>query len=273
VKFLDVIFVYHLKDENQIRWHGRIHEHPSGEYELHYFISGAGSFHNGHARYNIAPGTLFLSRPGIRHQIVATDVRKPISYYALLFSVDADAVELLSLMGERIFLSGDRIAIGPSWRFFFADLREKAMAANGDLTASARHQFLAFLYSLAAGDAGGWSAGAESVHVEKAIAYMQANLERKLRLSDLSERLELSREHLVRIFTARMRVSPMKYFAKLKIEAAQAMLSSTNRRVQEIADMLGFENQFHFARLFSEQAGMSPTGYRAHCLQKADFRN
>jgi AraC-like DNA-binding protein len=64
---------------------------------------------------------------------------------------------------------------------------------------------------------------------------------------------------------------PMRYYSRLKIEAARAMLSSTNLRVQEIADKLGYENQFGFARAFRRVSGMSPTQYRATCLQRADF--
>jgi AraC-like DNA-binding protein len=271
MRFLDIVFVYHLKDEKQILWHGRAHAHQEGCFELHYFVSGAGSFQNGRARYPISAGSLFLSKPGTTHQIEATDVRRPITYYAILFAAEPDDAELLALLEKRLFTAGDRLGAGLSWRFFFAELREKAMSGDKDLIASARHQFLAFLYALAGGDRGAYAGAAESAHVEKAIAYMQGNLERKLSLSALAARLGLSREHLVRIFTSRMRISPMKYFAQLKVEAAQAMLSSTNYRVGEIADRLGFENQFHFARLFTQRAGMSPTEYRHRCLQMADF--
>ena len=81
----------------------------------------------------------------------------------------------------------------------------------------------------------------------------------------------LSREHFVRVFTERMGMPPMRYYTRLKIEAARAMLSSTNLRVQEIADKLGFENQFGFARAFKRVSGMTPTEYRATCLQRSDF--
>jgi len=49
------------------------------------------------------------------------------------------------------------------------------------------------------------------------------------------------------------------------------MLSSTNMRVQEIADKLDFENQFNFTRAFKRVSGIAPTEYRATCLQRADF--
>ena len=68
-----------------------------------------------------------------------------------------------------------------------------------------------------------------------------------------------------------MGMPPMRYYSRLKIEAAQAMLSSTNLRIQEIADKLGYVNQFNFTRAFRRVSGMSPSSYRATCLQRADF--
>ena len=86
-----------------------------------------------------------------------------------------------------------------------------------------------------------------------------------------ASRIQLSREHFVRLFSERMGMPPMRYYARLKIEAARAMLSSTNLRVHEIADKLGYENQFNFARAFKRVSGMAPTEYRATCLQRPDF--
>jgi transcriptional regulator GlxA family with amidase domain len=101
---------------------------------------------------------------------------------------------------------------------------------------------------------------------------MQGSIEGGLDLDGLCRRLELSREHFVRLFSSRMRMPPMRYFSRLKVEAAQAMLSSTNLRVHEIADKLGYANQFGFTRAFRRVVGIPPSEYRARYLQTADFR-
>ena len=68
-----------------------------------------------------------------------------------------------------------------------------------------------------------------------------------------------------------MRMPPMRYYSRLKIEAARAMLSSTKLGIGAISDKLGFASQFGFSRAFKSIAGISPSVYRAKCLQKADF--
>jgi len=282
VHFSDIVLVYHLRDEHQVAWHGRRHAHGPGDYELHYFISGEGSFRNGPSVWTIVSGSLHLTPPGMEHQILATNLRKPITYYAVLFCASSPSLpapaagdhgdlELAELLERLARLMTGPLNIGVSHRFFFADLLERHFSDAGDLMEASRHSFMAFLYGLLAGSPSSYGAP-ENAHVEKAIAIMQGAIERELDLDTLCARLELSREHFVRIFSTRMRMPPMRYYARLKIEAARAMLSSTNLRVQEISDKLGYANQFGFTRAFKRVIGISPSEYRARYLQKADFR-
>ncbi|PKL24925.1 MAG: AraC family transcriptional regulator [Spirochaetae bacterium HGW-Spirochaetae-3] len=269
LRFDDIVFVYHLQDERQIAWHGRRHSHGEGEFEFHYFISGEGSFKNGSSTWTIRPGSLHLTPPGSVHQILATNLRRPITYFAILFSAGADA-EIGTLL-ERLVASMDRPAdIGTSHRFFFADLLERNSSCQADLVQACRHSFMSFLYGLLAGAPSAYGAP-ENAHVEKAIAIMQASIEDSIDLDVLCGKLGLSREHFVRLFSMRMRIPPMRYYSRLKIEAARAMLSSTNLGIGAISEKLGFASQFGFSRAFKSVAGLSPSGYRAKCLQKADF--
>ncbi len=264
----DVVFVWHLRDARQIAWHGRRHAHEEGLFELHWFISGSGSFREGGRTWAISPGGLHLTPPGTTHQIVALEARQPLTYYALLFDPESDAglLDLLAAIGHSL---GPR-SIGGSRRFFFADILERHFSGQRLLEQSAEHLLQAFLCELAAGS--GRSGDAiDNANVEKALAIMQGSIDRELDLGTLASRLSLSREHLVRVFSARMGMPPMKYFARLRIEAARAMLSSTNLRIGEIAERLRYSNAFNFSRSFRSVEGMAPSEYRARYVQRADF--
>ena len=54
----------------------------------------------------------------------------------------------------------------------------------------------------------------------------------------------------------------MKYFTKLKIEAATYMLTDTGMAVYSIAEKLNFYSEFHFSRVFKQYTGFAPTVYR-----------
>lgn len=128
LRFADIVFVYHLSDAGQIAWHGRDHCHGKGLYEIHYFISGEGSFRNASARYTIKPGSLYFSAPEMRHQILATEATKPITYYAIL--IDASSDEEIRPLLDQLVGRGESRDIGTGYRFFFADILEKHIAKN-----------------------------------------------------------------------------------------------------------------------------------------------
>jgi AraC-like DNA-binding protein/mannose-6-phosphate isomerase-like protein (cupin superfamily) len=262
----DIIFVYHLEDEGLMSWHGRLHSHPKSKYEFTYFISGEGAFRSGPVRFSLNPGELFLTKPEEKHQLIPSGKRRPITYYALLFDTEGEK-ELEALLEE----GSDRPRhIGMSYRFFFADLIEKINSGRERFVTAARYQFTAFIYSLEDGQPAG-SSSADNVHVEKALAFMHNSIEKAVDLTAICSRLGISREYFVRLFTERMGTPPMKYYVRLKIEAARAMLASTNFRISEISDKLGFIDQFAFSRSFKRESGFSPSQYRSHCLQKAEF--
>ena len=46
------------------------------------------------------------------------------------------------------------------------------------------------------------------------------------------------------------------------MDAAKNMLLYSERSIQQVADYFQFKNQSHFAKLFRENFGMTPTEYR-----------
>lgn len=261
----DAVFVYQMQDQDEIRWHGRYHKHHEQEYELHYFLQGTGHFKNGNSLYSITSGSLFLTAPDTYHTIRADDSDNPITYYAVLFSIQEDEMDMSVLLKQDMEVSYP-LDLGTNYRFFFEELREKGLSGRKNLRQSAVHQLISFLYLLSEGEQASYS-GEESVHLEKALKYMQNHVLGSITLSDIAARLQLTESYFIRLFRRRMRTTPMKYYTRLKVEAAGAMLASTNLSVKEISAKLCFYSEFHFSRVFKQYTGHAPSHYRAHYLQ------
>jgi transcriptional regulator GlxA family with amidase domain len=107
--------------------------------------------------------------------------------------------------------------------------------------------------------------------VEKALALMQKSVRENALIEDFARKLGLSEEHFIRIFRDEMRMTPHQYFLRLKVEGAAGLLVSSARSIGEISDWFGFENQFHFSRVFRKCTGMPPALYRQTYLQTVDF--
>ena len=59
-----------------------------------------------------------------------------------------------------------------------------------------------------------------------------------------------------------MKITPLLYINKKRIEKAQLRLVTETTPIKEIAYQLGFEDQTYFNRIFKKSTGMTPTNYR-----------
>jgi AraC family L-rhamnose operon transcriptional activator RhaR len=83
------------------------------------------------------------------------------------------------------------------------------------------------------------------------------------RLADLADRFAVDPTHLARTFRAALGVPPMAYLARVRAEAAAALLLQTERPVTDIAVAVGWPDANYFARRFRAHFGLAPTVYRA----------
>lgn len=82
-------------------------------------------------------------------------------------------------------------------------------------------------------------------------------------LDKLSKAVGLSKFHMVRVFRNAIGVSPAKYLARIKIDLAKELLSSTNNTIISISTELGFDHLSTFNKSFKANTGLSPSQYRA----------
>ncbi len=262
----DAVFVYQMKSQNELLWHGRVHAHEPDMWEIHYFLGGNGVFVNDSTRYAITPGSLFVSSPRIVHAISAT-AREAVTYYAILIHLEERDDELRRLLEEN--LGDGPFRVGTNYRFFFEEVKEKSLSGDHNRHQSACHQMASLLYQIAAGDRGP-ARNQESHHLEKALRIMHREVFSTLSLEELASAVNLSPSYLVRLFRFRMNQTPMRYYMKLKIEAASAMLTCTEESVKAISERLSFSSEFHFSRQFKAHTDLSPTLYRKNYLQKIE---
>lgn len=89
-----------------------------------------------------------------------------------------------------------------------------------------------------------------------------------LQVADLAQRCDLSTSYFAAQFRHYFGVSPKELIIKLRIEAAKHELrSQEHERVSEVAHLVGYDDVYHFSKLFHRRTGMSPSEYRHHsCL-------
>ena len=94
--------------------------------------------------------------------------------------------------------------------------------------------------------------------------YIEEHAFEKMTLADIAKHFGYTKQHVIRIFKARFRVTPTDFIDCYRLEQALLLLSESHMTVQEIAHASGFEDANYFSRRFRKRFAVSPTAYRAH---------
>jgi AraC family transcriptional regulator len=98
--------------------------------------------------------------------------------------------------------------------------------------------------------------------VQRAVAYIHANLSARLRLTDIAAAARMSPFHFSRTFRKALGSAPHRYVVQARVDRAKRLLEGDGS-LAEIADAAGFSDQSHMSRVFRRFTGQSPKQYRA----------
>lgn len=98
--------------------------------------------------------------------------------------------------------------------------------------------------------------------VKEAEALILADLSKRYTAKELADRFGISESSFKLYVKGILGDSYLSYFRKKRMEKAAELLETTNLKVIEIANAVGYENQGKFARVFAELYGVSPLEFR-----------
>jgi len=94
--------------------------------------------------------------------------------------------------------------------------------------------------------------------------HMASNFSQRLSNEEYAKMCNMSKFHFIRKFTEYYKTTPKNYLNQIIMNQASLMLISTDMRVSQIADELGFASDMYFSTVFKKAYGMSPLEYRKH---------
>ena len=113
------------------------------------------------------------------------------------------------------------------------------------------------------GVADGTSSELPAGRLRRVTDYIQENLQRELRLAELSALVHMSPYHFARLFKRSTGVPPHRFLVRRRIDEARALLAAQTVPIAEIAQLVGFRTPSHFTTTFRRVTGMTPTAYRS----------
>ena len=94
------------------------------------------------------------------------------------------------------------------------------------------------------------------------LAYIDANFTEELRLDELARRFDISKYYLTREFKRAYGETIFQHIIGLRINYAKRLLRFTDKSVEEIAELCGFNDQSYFSKQFKKAENVTCLAFR-----------
>lgn len=99
--------------------------------------------------------------------------------------------------------------------------------------------------------------------VKEIIHYMYSHYMEKITLESLAKIMYLSPVYISKIFKDETGDSPINYLIKIRLSKAKELLTPDNEdSIKVIASQVGYDDVYHFSKLFKKYYGISPLYYK-----------
>jgi two-component system, response regulator YesN len=97
--------------------------------------------------------------------------------------------------------------------------------------------------------------------VDFMIEYIHKHYAEDLHLSDLAEKVYISRNYLSNIFRQATGETFNNYVTRVRMEKAKSLILEGRLLIYEVAEQVGYKNVPYFTTLFKKSTGSNPTEY------------
>lgn len=246
--------------------------------ELAFVLSGAGKYYIEGQMYEVEEGDLLLFKPGVHHQaLYDPEAEVPTTEFFVGFCD-------LQLPGREpgdIPLPGGGYILHTS-----GELRQRifricsSMEAEGAVCWPGRYHMLkAYLMQLLLlilkeqsplpqpmrGYA--FDSVNKKYVVEQIVNYFEDHYSEKISLDTIAENMYLSPFYISKIFKSETGDTPIRHLINIRLERAKELLQQDrDMSVQKVAAAVGYDDAYHFSKLFKKHYGISHSQVRKDAL-------
>ncbi|MFG5867484.1 helix-turn-helix domain-containing protein [Clostridium perfringens] len=100
------------------------------------------------------------------------------------------------------------------------------------------------------------------LYIREALNFIEENYNRNISVEDVSNRCNLSKSYFTRIFKKHMNTTPQEFLIQYKMLQACNLLKDKSLSISQVAELLGYSNQFNFSVAFKKKFNLSPSKWR-----------
>jgi len=255
--------------------------HYHDQYEIYYLLSGERSYFIEDRVYQVNKGSLVLIDTNVVHRTI--DRGKP-NHERLLINFKDEFLDVGSESEKEFLLQPFKngypvIELKPHEQVVVTNLLNK-MVQEEQLKALGYETYLKssliellvlvnrYLEQRKNPQVQTHSVGDQ--RISQIIQYINNHFSEPLNLTNIAEAFYISPYYLCRLFKKITGFNFVEYLNLVRIREAEKLLKTSDCKIIEIADMVGFESVVHFGRVFKSVTSLSPTAYRrTFCSQNS----
>ena len=101
------------------------------------------------------------------------------------------------------------------------------------------------------------------------LDYINLHLNKRLPNTSLAKEIHMSTNSFTRFFKDHLKYSPQEYIRKLRVDKACNLLDHSGLTIDEISELCGFSDRFHFSKVFKKVKGIPPAEYKKRFTLKS----
>lgn len=228
-------------------------------YLMEYVLRGEGDLMLNGKRETLRRGCLYWYGPGISCRLV-NNSKDPLVKYFFAFRCPGKSPDTAYQL-QRFFIGANRG--GDLVRDLVKMLYDEACAANEDSWRICCSYLDVILMKCARSQVLERNSKERAWQVFKGVKdYIEDNYLEIQRMEDVAQATHLNVSYISRLFKRYYHMTPYSLLQQKKMEYALDLLRQQNVSVQQAAEMTGFDDPFHFSRVFKRFKGISPSQMR-----------
>jgi AraC-like DNA-binding protein len=253
------------------------HDHDFTEFT--YILSGKGKYFVEGKVYDVEAGDVIMCNPGVKHQNIIVNPKEPtVEFFAGFTNFHFKNMPPNSIVlrdgGYVLHTNSDtKQEISRHCYDMIAENSSNQVGKYFMLKAHLMQILLLMIRDLAeVENTNQKSCNFESYNkkyaVKKIINYLNENYENKISLDQIAHNMYLSPVYISKIFKEETGESPINYLIKIRLEKAKDILLNNleGDSIKSIANRVGYEDVYHFSKLFKKYYGISPLYYKKKAL-------
>ena len=177
---------------------------------------------------------------------------------AAIDSVKSDRLEIV----PQFAMTDLRLSQIAQW--LLIELREKQMGSSLYIESLTTMLMVHLLRNYCAVEQNipNYKGGLAQYKLKKAIALINENLHRDLKLVEMANLVTMSPYHFARMFKQSTGYTPHQYLVRQRLAKAKELLRYSDMAIADIGYTVGYKNPSHFAKVFRRHLKVTPKAYR-----------